>query len=499
MKINTNFPVVHPVCINLEQRKKKRKMMIKQSKKMNMKLNFYTATLHENPKRGCMESHLNVIREAIAQGHKYLLVLEDDALFLTNMSKLPTPPSDWDMLYLGGTVKHIFTQDAQEELARKNKRMWLRMTCWTTHAYILNLRNKKLIKDILDAEKCGSDMEIDRYYGDKIHVNYKCYMIYPMICIQRAGHSDIEDREVDYSFMEQSILGLRKPPHEIQPDGSYRLKMPSIPPDQMPGVTIITPTRNREWIFSLPLFCFQRMVYPADKLEWIIIDSSDDEELKHILPASDDRIRYVHVDEPCTVAHKRNIGCKLAKHDIIVHMDDDDYYPPESILARVKLLVGHEDVGCVGCSRIAIYSLLEDKSLIASDGHMSLSEASMAYKKSFWKEQQFDPGCERGEYRSFLQNRLNKVMDIPYIFIICASHHGRNMTERFAWRDGHDPGQEVLRHKETNKIVNFPDTWDNDSQMFMKSLRSYLLSSEWYMQKYGQLVENEVGQISMAE
>ena len=39
--------------------------MIKQAKNNNIKLNFYTATLHENPKRGCLESHINVIENAI--------------------------------------------------------------------------------------------------------------------------------------------------------------------------------------------------------------------------------------------------------------------------------------------------------------------------------------------------------------------------------------------------------------------------------------------------
>ena len=53
MKFNNKFPSVYPICINLEERKSKKKWMVKQAKRNNMKLNFYTAKLHDNPKRGC--------------------------------------------------------------------------------------------------------------------------------------------------------------------------------------------------------------------------------------------------------------------------------------------------------------------------------------------------------------------------------------------------------------------------------------------------------------
>jgi GR25 family glycosyltransferase involved in LPS biosynthesis len=478
MKISNTLPPVHPVCINLKERKSKKKWMIKQCKRMQLKLNFFEASLHQNPKRGCMESHLTVIKDAIKAGHRYLLILEDDAMFIRSLKKLPPAPKNWDMLYLGGTVKHIFARESQEEIMRRGKACWIRMTCWTTHAYIINLGNKDLVKDILKAVECGPEMEIDRYYVDTIHQKYKCYIVNPMVCIQRSGHSDVEGRKVDYSFMEKSILGLRKPPHEIQPDGSYRLKMPNVPVDKLPGVTIITPTRDREWIFSMPLFNFQRFMYPHDKLEWIIVDSSETDDLKHLLPSNDKRIRYFNVKEkePCAIAWKRNFACAKATHDIIVHMDDDDIYVPETLIARVKPLVGFDGVDCVGCSRIGVYDIINDRSHMASDGHISLSEASMAYKKSFWKEQPFDPGCDRGEYRSFMNGRLQRIMDLPYVFVMIAMNHKRNFTPRTAWLDAHDPGRETVRDANTGRVVNYPDTLDEDTQMFLKNLRTYLLS-----------------------
>jgi GR25 family glycosyltransferase involved in LPS biosynthesis len=484
MKFNSKFPVVYPICINLQERKSKKKFMIKQAKKQNIKINFFTATLHKNPKRGCLESHLSVIQNAIDEGHKYLFVLEDDALFTRPLKDLPEPPKDWDMLYLGGTVKHIFTNN---EVTKESKKTWIRMTCWTTHAYILNLQKKDLIDDILKAKDQGEDVEIDRYYIDFIHQKYKAYMVHPMTCIQKNGHSDIEKKVVEYKFMEQSLYGLKKPDFEILKDGSYKLKLPDIPNDKLPCVSIITPTRNREWIFSLPAFNFSRFMYPPDKLEWIIIDSSDTDDLKYNF-MSEKKIKYLHVPEPCTIAHKRNLACKMAQHPIIVHLDDDDIYPPESILARVKPLMGYKNTECVGCSRIGTYDIINDRSFISSDGHLSLSEASMAYTKKFWEENEFDPGCERGEYYSFIQNRIDRVVDLPYIFVICALNHKRNFTPRTQWVDEKDVSKQVIKNKDTGKVMNFTETWDESTQTFISNLRKYILNSSWYSETH---IKNE--------
>ena len=152
-------------------------------------------------------------------------------------------------------------------------------------------------------------------------------------------------------------------------------------------------------------------------------------------------------------------------------MDDDDYYPAESILARVKLLIKYSDtIGCVGCSEIGTYNIIEDTSSLASDGPMSLSEASMAYTKKFWEEQGFDRFVEKGEYASFIQNRFEKVMTMPYSFVIYAISHGNNFTKR-------SNNKNILKYKNKNESVNFMKTWDEETQYFIKELRNYLLKS----------------------
>ena len=463
MKLNKQLDGVRAICINLKSRKEKKKYMKIQCRRKNIPLKFFVATKHENPKRGCLESHLTVMKEAIADGIKYLLIFEDDVKFKRKVLPLPEVPEDWDMLYLGGTVHRIVNRDNPN---------WTRVMCWTTHAYIVNLTNQKLVDKIMEADKY--DGEIDRFYLEHVHKGFNCYMANPMMAIQKQGFSDIEGQIVNYDFMEKTLEGLLTPEHE-EVNGNYVLKLPVIPYNDLPKVSIVTPTYNRKNMFYMALRNFENFNYPSNKLEWIIVDDTPDdmEQLDEILPV-DDRIKYLKLqgsEYKLTVSYKRNIGVEKASNDIIIHMDDDDYYPPESILARVKSLVKYKEKGikCVGCSLIGTYDLVSGKSSMSSDGPISLSEASMAYYKSFWKEKHFDNTADKGEHKHFIAERLSQVLDLPYSFVLIGINHLDNYTGRLRKID-----KNVLRSKGTNAEANFYDTWDDETQMFMDSLSSFV-------------------------
>jgi glycosyltransferase involved in cell wall biosynthesis len=306
-------------------------------------------------------------------------------------------------------------------------------------------------------------------------------MCNPMICIQRPGYSDIEGKEVSYEFMQDTLNSFKKPESDVV-DGQYVLKLPVIPSEELPMVSIVTPTYNRRRMFALALRNFTEQLYPADKMEWVIVDDSDVPELgiDDLLPepGRDSRINHIKV-KPQTgalvgpsgrvsVAYKRNLGVNSAKHNIIIHMDDDDYYPPESVLARVKLLLKYaaDGVRCVGCSTVGVYDLIKDASTLCTDGTLTLSEASMAYTRDFWKEKPFNDLDFKGEYFSFIINRFHQIMDVPYEFVICALTHNSNLTDKL--RQVTDENK--LRVKDTEKTLNFPDTWDEDTAYFVRDI-----------------------------
>lgn len=461
MDFNKSLKKVKVKCINLVSRKDKRKVVKKHLKKRGIKFEFHRVKRHNNPARGCLESHLHLINEAKKNKYKNLLILEDDVYFKNKFKNIPEPPEDWDMLYFGGTVHRILETTDKD---------WTRVTCFTTHAYMVNLKKTKLIEDINKAYDYND--EIDKFYLDKIHKKYKCYMITPMIAIQRSGFSDIENRMVNYDFMEKTLNGLRVPEHE-EINGNYVFKLPDIKDEDLPKVSIITPTYDRRHIFSLALYNFEHFNYPRDKLEWIIIDDtpSDKPQLDDIIPTNDKRIRYLKiadVDTKLTIAHKRNIGVQKASNDIIIHMDDDDYYPPNSVLSRVKTLIKYKPKGiqCVGCTKIGTYDLITKKSGSSSDGPISLSEASMAYTRSFWDECRFDSECTRGEHKFFTEGRLHQIIDIPYSFVITAFNHTSNITTGMRKNNGTDKGK--------NNKLDFYTHWDDEFQLFIDTLTKHL-------------------------
>ena len=454
MNLNKELTNVPIECINLVKRKDKKKEMIKKCKRRKIPIKFFPAQLHSSPKRGCLESHLTIIKNAVKAGHKYIFILEDDAKFLQPINNLPALPKNWQMLYLGGTVHKNFGES--------DAKGWWRVQAWTTHAYIINLQNKDFLEDIYKLD--DYDQEVDRYYLEFIHLKYNAYMIDPMAIIQQEGFSDIEGQKVNYDFMQSTLHGFMKPEHD-KIDGDYILKLPNISDDDLPYVSIVTPTYERQKLIYMAIRNFNEFIYPKHKLEWIILDDSEDS-MEDIIPR-DKRIHYIHIpNEHYSIAKKRNMGADFANYEYIMHMDDDDYYPPESILARVKILMKYKDKGieCVGSSTIGIYNIMNKNSNIASDGDTSLSEASMGYTKKFWKERGFNEEEERGEYRGFIFGRFEKIMDIPYAFIIIAFTHKQNFT------DMRKINENVLMNKNTGKSMTFYDNFDIELKLFIDDI-----------------------------
>lgn len=221
-----------------------------------------------------------------------------------------------------------------------------------------------------------------------------------------------EEAETYLNDQKQQVLKLNKKPIK----------------DDMPPVSVVTITHDREILFQLAVNNWRCFDYPEQNMEWIIVDDSPTDSLKQHIPKTN--VKYIHIpsDKPLSIAEKRNIAVGEASNDIIVHMDDDDYYYPISLYARVKTLLTYETRGyhCVGCDKYAVYNILDDYSFQLNTNN--LSEASMTYRKSFWNSQKFRDH-DRGESIPFLKNRRKQVVTMPYGYVFIAVTHGKNITQ----------------------------------------------------------------------
>lgn len=178
----------------------------------------------------------------------------------------------------------------------------------------------------------------------------------------------------------------------------------------LPSITIVTPTYNRKRMFRLPMYVYNTMDYPKENMEWIIIDDSEEETLVDLIPESKYLeengmdINYIKLDKKITIGAKRNMGCEIAKHDIIIFMDDDDYYFKTSFKDRVKALVNSEK-NCIGTSTYGCFEINRYISMVHIDLEIKPSRrpstASLCFYKTYWINNRFKDQ-NKGEAEDFI-------------------------------------------------------------------------------------------------
>lgn len=256
--------------------------------------------------------------------------------------------------------------------------------------------------------------------------------------------------------------------------------------EDLPNVSIITPTYNKKSFFKLALHNFNSIDYPPEKLEWIILDDSE-KSIKDEIP-DDKRIKYYYYtkenieniykmfvencklkrenykrlpkkqkkgnkykllpihknnfkDNHLPIGLKRNLAIQYASYDYIVHMDDDDFYHPNNVLVRINNMLDNK-VDCVGCSTIGCFHINKMISLIYKpDDSFSpakkISVASLAYTRNFWEKCKFENQdiINEGEY--FLRKR--KCFIIHWRDVLVAFFHSLNEKRVKSFNNTQEP------------------------------------------------------------
>lgn len=110
-------------------------------------------------------------------------------------------------------------------------------------------------------------------------------------------------------------------------------------PSNYPLVSVCTPTFNRRPFIKSMIKCFMHQDYPKEHIEWIIIDDGTDK-IKDLV-CDIPQVKYFYYSTKLPLGKKRNIMHEKSSGEIIVYMDDDDYYPPDRISHAVKQLQSH--------------------------------------------------------------------------------------------------------------------------------------------------------------
>jgi GR25 family glycosyltransferase involved in LPS biosynthesis len=415
-------------CINTQERNDKFEYISGLLISQNLKAQFYRPNRNmKNGAKGCRESHLAVLRDAKKRGLPSVLILEDDVDFVGNIRDIVLPKK-WDMFYIGGNWVDILDKSESDH--------YCKVRSWSTYAYAVN----RHFYDVLIEGLEKTEKEIDRYYLENIHPNHRVYMSKPQIVVpsEKFEDSDIMGKKMDYGFLREAEKINLGEKNVSKPAKVKITEMKKVEDADLPMVSIITPTYNRKNFVKLMIYNFFSQNYPADKLEWIIVDDGT-ESISGMLP-NDSRIKYYHFGEEengvkLPIGMKRNIGANLAAEgSIIVHMDDDDYYPPNSVRIRVMAILssGKE---CVSCSAIANFNIKRMISMINVPPYdMSyekrVSEACLCYTKGFWERQKYNNRAICSEAEDFIGGRTGEVVDTDWQGIIISLRHSGNMSNR---------------------------------------------------------------------
>ena len=189
-----------------------------------------------------------------------------------------------------------------------------------------------------------------------------------------------------------------------------------------PLVSICTPTFNRRPFIKTLIKCFEHQTYPKDKMEWIIIDDGTYkiEDLVKDIP----QVKYYKYDEQMVLGKKRNIMHEKCSGDIIVYMDDDDYYPPERVSHSVEMLLSHPKALCAGASEIYIYfKHINQMYQFGPYGPNHATAGTFAFKKELLDEHSYDDNAALAEEKHFLKNYTVPFIQLePKKTILVFSH-----------------------------------------------------------------------------
>lgn len=200
--------------------------------------------------------------------------------------------------------------------------------------------------------------------------------------------------------------------------------------NNLPFVSVCTPTFNRRPFISSMIQCFNHQTYPKNRMEWIIIDDGTDkiEDLVKNIP----QVKYFKYDVKMSLGKKRNLMHEKSKGDILVYMDDDDYYPPERVSHAVETLLNNPQALCAGSSEIYIwFKHIQKMWKFGPYGPNHATAGTFAFKRELLKQTHYNDEAALAEEKAFLKNYTIPFVQLnPMKSILCFSHEHNTFDKR---------------------------------------------------------------------
>jgi GR25 family glycosyltransferase involved in LPS biosynthesis len=393
-------------------------------------------------------SHLRALEDVVRSGCGWGLVMEDDIdlessrNWAFDLNDIPALlPEDcgifqmqmtWPISRIEGTNVSL---KAPESLSIRSS---VPNQDWGTGAYMVR---REYAQEVLSWFRDGERYRFQEYPGlpvsdaflfDSTFFSsvYRAHCAPLMTC--REEESTVGNDSPMQNLMQRASRILSK--NLAEKAGKIKVSdvfQPVIPTDY-PFVSIITPTYNRRHLLPLLEDCILRQIYPRCRMEWVLVDDSQDGQ-PPFTPRENTGLSIQHIvlREKMTLGAKRNFTLSQAKGNICVYMDDDDFYPPTRVNLVVEALQKHPEVHAVGTTFMPIYFIELDEYYLAGPwGQNHTTAGSLAHRRILSETQKYDAEASFAEEKSFLDHYSIPLVQLdPYQTMTCIAH-GTNTYDK---------------------------------------------------------------------
>ena len=209
--------------------------------------------------------------------------------------------------------------------------------------------------------------------------------------------------------------------------------------EELPFVSICTPTFNRRPFIQTMFQCYRNQTYPKNRMEWIIVDDGTDKIKDLVVQSNIPEIRYFDIENKMMLGAKRNLMHKHCRGSIIVYMDDDDYYPPERVSHAVERLQSNPEALCSGSSEIYIYFKHIHKMIQCGPyGKTHATAGTFAFRKELLDDTKYEDGAALAEEKAFLKDYTVPFVQLdPIKSILVFSHEHNTYDKRKMFDNAH--------------------------------------------------------------
>ncbi len=184
-------------------------------------------------------------------------------------------------------------------------------------------------------------------------------------------------------------------------------------------ISVLVATKNRPNFLENILRNFIRQTYPQENMELIIGDDGECK-MENMMPKIDN-IKYLKF-ENISLGEKRNKLCENAKGDIIIFMDDDDYYPSDKVNECVSELNNSEYLVAGSSIMFVFYTKFNIIYRFGPYGKYHSTCGTLAFKKEYFNNNKF-PDVNKAEEKLFLQKFKSPLIQMnPYKAILVIAH-----------------------------------------------------------------------------